>query len=610
MIGYDLAQHLKTLTDDSFPTLQDFLKHTNFYQVKHYLNHELSLKLLAPASEKNSRALIQLIVLSKSRSFSAFIQEIQASHPEAYKTYQCWEALIFPGLGFDKNVIFKNLDDARINAMIPPQFKTYASQIKRVKSTPMMNLVGPLSAYALGWTPFFLANLLAHQLTEATAIERFVLASAGTGLGGGLRFWSAHQVDTGFGKQAIMHLQIASLGGLCGVLALIYGQDLSKLTSHDLKYWGLLFFNALSGAGLANFSAAIPLCARGAPGDGIEAHRARVLDYTGEEPGGHCVSSILRHNAAQHIAWVGGLGGLALPGSWVLSTVLVQQLGLSEAYLISGAMMIAGLYGLSHVLEDTILGQLRHDDVPSDVARDLAAWMGQKNQVNPEISFVQKLLQLECHQITGLIVMCSNYISTFGLLLAVASTGQLTLERRGLNPSHASHVIASIISLSALVSAGMALPTWPIKSSTLTQGSLMVMAMSCLLFAFSENDAVWLSALYVFAVANGIGNYSVFDQIAKDHVEIIGLASGFSGGMGAFSAIFMCAMAGVSSDGVEQTNRAHEYALGAVICLIALMGNVLRDVLNQYSSRPGYDQIYDEEANTQELVFRTHSCSQ
>ncbi|MDF1677907.1 MAG: hypothetical protein P1U32_04355 [Legionellaceae bacterium] len=566
-----------------------------------------------PSSDESAQAfadvqhLINLMKGSTETSFSAFIQEIERSDSGAYNTYQTLESELFPGLGFDGQLIFDAMREngKSIKSLIPPQFRPYQTAIERVKGAPASHLLGALFGYALGFAPYILGGILARELTGLTEYQRMTLAAAPTALGGIFRLWAAQKADEGRGKQAISTLFTISLCGLLGILYYVEKTELPEVKGDDLTYWGLMFANALSGAGIATFSAAMPMAARSAPDDidKLAERDARLSQLTGTEIRSTWFGRLLRKGPADHMAVIAGVGGLTPPIALITASALVPELGLDGTYALFGAMTLTGQLGLQVFWQNLVLDQLREQGVPMPIAGDIARWMGQKQQVNPDMTFFQKLRALKHSQLHALMTVCSSYIATFGVLMAFTSTGTLMLERRGMSSQAAAGLIAAVSGVSTLVRSGMAMPKWSVGAGTITNVSLAVMATSLLLFAISERESDWLPLLFVFAIANGGGNYAVFAQIAEDLSDIVGLASGLAGGIGACSAIFInvCFARLVSLNqmitapekGVSATKTANEYLLGAAICSLCLVNNIIYECAK--SSRAENHVMSEEE---------------
>ncbi len=486
------------------------------------------------------------------------------------------------GLGFDGTFILKNNSKSDI---IPECFKEHQDVIEAIKGTPASHFLGALSGYALGFGPFVLGGVLARELTNITPFQRMILAAAPTALGGVLRLWAAQKTDEGKGKEAILSLLSTSVVGLLGIFYFVEQSDVTQIQATDLEYWGLMLSNALSGAGIATFSAAMPMVARSAPNDTIEISNARIHRLTGVQPEVTWMRRFLRKGPADHMGMVAGVGGLMPPIAITTATFSVSAFGLGETYALVAGMTVLGELGLHFFWQNLPLDQLRAAGVPLARAKQIAAWMGQTEQVDPTVTFFQKLERLNSREIKALTVMCSSYIATFGVLMAFTSTGTLMFERRGESKEMAAGLVAGVSAVSTLVRSGMAIPNQlPLSASTLTDMSLAAMAASLLLFAISEQETDWLLCLPIFAIVNGVGLYAVFKQIAEDLPDHMGLASGLAGGAGAFSAIFINIafaafasanhMTGTSAAGIPQTDTAKEYLLGVLICTVCCLMNV------------------------------------
>nr|MCH9690225.1 hypothetical protein [Gammaproteobacteria bacterium] len=484
----------------------------------------------SPASDEAVNAFQAVVALmdamkaSSATTFSEFIDDIRQDNSEVYETYQVLEAELFPGLGFDGPDIFavmkKNGQSDLITRFIPPQFRPYQEAMEQVKGTPASNFLAPLFAYALGFAPYILGGVVARELTQITSFQRMMLAAAPTALGGGLRFWAAQKVDEGQGKEAISPLLTLSLCGLVGILYFVKTSDVPNIQANDLEYWGLLFANMLSGAGIATFSAAMPMCARSAPNDTVEESNARYQAMTGSEPSRSWMSQVFRKGPSDLMAFVAGIGGLTPTVALLAASSAVPSLGLGETYAIFGAVTLAGQLGLNKCLHNLVLDQLREQAVPEDIAKDIAYWMGQKQQVDPTQTLFQRLNALDSRQVKALVTMCASYVATFGILMALTSTATVELQERGESKTVAPEITAAVSALSTSVRSVMPIPKWPVDSSTITNTALASMAVSLLVFAIAEEKAEWLPVLFVFAIANGAGNYGVFAQITDDLSEV------------------------------------------------------------------------------------------
>jgi len=534
--------------------------------------------------------LYSIIMASTSLTFSEFIHELQMNYPTEYELYQKQEAYLYPSLGFDYSLIFQTLTtrEERIR-IIPPQYRAYIDGITAVKGTSLTNIFSATLAYAIGFSPYVLGNIVASQLTNVSPFARLMLSAAPTGMGGFARFWVANQVDSGNGKRAVMTLLLIGISGLLGLLCIINTIDLSRVKTANGFYWAVFVCNILSGAGVANYSASLPIAAQAAPNDSPAHWRERLQNVGVKQIPfmENKLARLLRQGPKEYIAITAGIGSLSPSITLLVAAFFLPYLGLRGVYAIFGAVALLGTFTTGLLLQNSVLDQVRQHGVPKEESKELARWMGQRLQSNPEMRLRQRIKQLDRRQLHALGVACFNYVTTFGILLAVTSTGTLTLSKRGLTSEMATYYTAAISGLSSLTRASMAIPKFPVSSSVITNFSLVVMIISSLTFALSSDRSIWIPMLFIFSVANGVGNYGVFAQIADTLSEVIGLASGLSGATGAVSAFFICiAFASLastnkitqdSSSGIEKTDTAYEYLLATGFCGLSLFLNITHE---------------------------------
>ncbi|HAC16326.1 MAG TPA: hypothetical protein DCE78_10350 [Bacteroidetes bacterium] len=536
-----------------------------------------------------SKSLYLSITQSTSQSFSAYLNEIKEDNQEIYFLYQALEQLVFPGFAMDHHLITQHYQYESLAVLIPPQYKTYIEAIRAVKGTPLSNMVSLIIAYGVGFGPYVLGNIVTSQLSEVAFFGRLMLSASSIGMGGFLRFWVANQVDAGHGKRAILSLLFLGMIGLIGITALINTIDLQTVHVFDRYYWALFIFNLLSGAGVANYSASVAMSAQCAPNDTPAIWQTRLQKMGIHDPDHltRYLAPVLRQNAKKYVAMVAGIGSLSPFVTLMTAASLIQYMHLKGIYAFFGSTTLMGILCTKWLLQNSILDQLRNQHVPAHAAKEIASWMGQTLQSNPDLTLLQRLKQLNQQQIHALIVACFNYITTFGLLLAITSTGTLTLSRRGISPSLATYYTAAISGLSSLSRSLMTFHPFHVDSSVITNVGFLVMIPTSLIFALNPDQSIWLPMLLLFSIANGVSNYGVFAQISDTMSEVIGVASGFSGATGAISGFFICiAFALLSStdkttgekiNGIKQTTTANAYILATAFCSVSLFLNLVHE---------------------------------
>ena len=529
------------------------------------------------------------ITQSTSSYFSTYISEIKQNDQENFVRYQTLEQTIFPGFAMDHQLITQHYQNESLSVLVPPQYKAYLEAIRRIKGTPLSNMASSIIAYAVGFGPYVLGNIMTSQLIEIAFFGRLMLSASSIGIGGFLRFWVANQVDAGHGKKAILSLLFLGIIGLVGITALINTIDLQKVHVLDPYYWTLFIFNLLSGAGVANYSASVAMSAQAAPNDTPLIWETRLQQMGIDNPGDltRYLAPILRQNAKNYVAIVAGVGSLSPFVTLITAASLIQPMNLKGIYAFFGSTTLMGILLTHRLLQNSILDQLRDQQVPDQVAKELAAWMGQTLQSNPDLTLLERLNKLNRQQIYAVSVACFNYITTFGLLLAITSTGTLTLSRRGISPQLATYYTASISGLSSLSRTLMTFHPFHVDSSVITNAGFLVMIPSSLIFALSDDQSIWFPMLLLFSIANGVSNYGVFAQISDTLSEVIGLASGFSGATGAVSGFFICiAFASLSStdkttgatvNGVDQTTTSNAFLLATAFCGASLFLNLFHE---------------------------------
>ncbi|MDF1827406.1 MAG: MFS transporter [Legionellaceae bacterium] len=562
----------------------------------------------------NVNKLITFVLHSKHTCFYELYFDLKNNHETLFMTYIALQHKFFPELGFDKEQIFeeRRKRGQSIKTIIPPQFRSHIEAIEKVKGTPSTNLIGPIVSYGIGFAPYILGGIVAKEMINLSEFSRLTLAAAPTLLGGFLRFWVAHKTDQGQGKRAVMtllNLGLIGLFGLFNVISFVKKEHLETISANDSLFWLILALNILSGAGVANYSASLPNSARAAPDDSpaIWCDRLHMLADIKPTSFDMMTAWILRKGPAGYMGIVAGIGSLTPSITLISSAFLLPEIGLSGVYAVFGAITLAGTLGTYYLLQDSIQDQLRHDGIHDVEASHIAAWMGQKLQSTPSLTYLQRLQQLNRRQKQALFVACFNYTTTFGILLASTSTASLTLSRRGMDPHEATLYAASISGISSSIRALMGVPNFPITSATITNISMATMAITSLFFALSEEQSIWLPMLLLFSVANGAGNYGVFAQISDSLSEIVGLASGLAGGVGACTA-FLISLAfasiasmnkttGTTKEGIEQTDRAIEYLLATAFCITSLILNLAHNYSTQKTQHVAVGQQRDDDEN-------------
>lgn len=473
--------------------------------------------------------------------------------------------------------------------LIPADFHDNISDMLSVRGTPLNNLMGGIVDCGTGLFLYAMGGILAREFLALTQMQRYALAASPLLLGGILRVVvAAVESDYGRGKEGINVLLCSSILGVIGIIILLSISDnLSEITIEDWHYWLFMICNIFSGTGVAAYSAGMTLAAKFAPGDTTKLWSENLKNIP-LEAGliERSVPGLLRKGPAEYMALVAGVSNLA-PGLTLIiaRSLLIPELGLRNTYIIFAAITLAGIIGTHLLASNAVYDQLRviNPDLPKEQSRKIAQWMGQK-LFSPETSFIETLSSMTVDERNEVVRACINYTTTFGLLTAITTTGLLTLVSRGMNTTNATLTIAGVSLISSALRGLLSILSSPLSPNTITNLSLLTMLVSSLVFALSKDQQTWTLMLYIFAVANGAGNFSVIAQIAQKMPDKVGLATGLSSGIAAFSAfpisILFAWLASynkvhsTTASKVEQTDTAVQYLLATTLCAVSLIINL------------------------------------
>jgi MFS transporter, NNP family, nitrate/nitrite transporter len=447
----------------------------------------------------------------------------------------------------------------------------YAPEINAMKGNQVTNLIGPLAANAIAFGPYMLGAELARAFVSLTSFERMLLAGASTVGGGFSRFWASQKADEDKAFDATLILLMISLVGLGGIYALLTMRDVSEVKGRDPEYPIAVVLNALSGAGFAVFSLAVSIGSRSR------------LNHNFSDRLSQWISGL---SPADRMALIAGIPGF-MPAILLLAfSYLVSEVGLAVTYGLVALMTLTGQLGLYFGWHNLVFRQLCAQGVPEEAARTIAAHMGQK-QVDPKVTFFEKLGALNQRQRITLGVISWLYMISFGMFIAITGTLLLVLSRRAIDTAMAVWIAAAVVAGSTAVRSLMIFLKDAFSPSQLTNLSLVMMGTSLLLFSILEEKSAWLLALSVYAFWDGVCLNTSFAQAATDlPAALVGFVCGVAGGMGGCSAflfdlmfaagVSMNQVTGTSADGLPQTTTAYEYIVpGALVCYLGAVVNII-----------------------------------
>ncbi|PJD93881.1 MAG: hypothetical protein CK424_01085 [Legionella sp.] len=484
-------------------------------------------------------------------------------------------------LGLDFIAIFKQLssDDWRLSL---PRYANYKSQMLQVEGSLPTIYAGLLVASISAYPAMSLSGAVANKLTSVPHFFRFALASSSVLLGGYLRIWGANKVDRGEGKQAILTLLAISIIGISGLgLSLPNDDILAILTIHDEQFWILGLCCLLAGAALAAYSPCMALSAKWAPADSVQFwsdNRKRLADKLGKPAIGQLdtiersLAFLLRQNAPGYMATIGGLGNITPAFTLLLLSGMVPSIGLKNtcaSFLLLYATAFVAIY---YLIQDSPYDQLIKLNVSPKHANELACFMGQKSQPSSTEPYWSRIQQLSVRDKLALLLICTNYITTLGTLFTIASGGAVTFTLRGLAPDEATKILGYLVGLDAIVRTLIPMLRVSVHADVLSNYAFLGMTVSSCAAAISPHQSIWLPALFVFSIFNGIGNSSVVTQISEHLSADISLATGLSSGAGAFSSFFISLLAGKMAT-YNQLDTGYEYFTITLLAVISLSAN-------------------------------------
>jgi len=484
-------------------------------------------------------------------------------------------------LGLDFVTIFRQMsDDYRF--LIPARYSRYQTEMRQVKGSLPTIYAGLLIASISAYPAMSLSGAVANKLTSVPHFFRFALASSSVLLGGYLRVWGASKVDHGQGKNAILTLLAISIIGIAGLgLALPNDDLLAILTIHDERFWVLGVCCLLAGAALAVYSPCIALSAKWAPGDSMHfwaENRKAIAVKTRKhgigilDPIEHSLAFLLRQNAAGYMATIGGLGNITPAFTLIILSHMVPTIGLKNtcgSFLLFTAAAYVAIY---YLVQDPPYNQLMNLKVPTLNAAEIARFMGEKDRHSSTDTYWNRMHQLSNKDKLSLLLVCTSYITTLGTLFTMASGGAVTFTLRGLPADEASKVLGYLVGLDAIVRTLVPMLSVSANADALSNYAFLGMAVSSLVAAISSHESIWLPALFVFSIFNGIGNSSVVSQIS-DHLSAdVSLATGLSSGAGAFSSFFISLLAGKIA-AFNQSETAYEYLMITLLSIVSLSAN-------------------------------------
>ncbi|MDF1758003.1 MAG: hypothetical protein P1U74_06860 [Legionellaceae bacterium] len=580
--------------------------------------------------------LCNCIKSSKEQTFSSFIKNdlTLAQNHCSFLTYVLFERLLYPNFHGDHHHLLRAAKehDIPIRTLIPPHLSASDDLIESLQNSPNANFLGALLSYGIGFAPSVLGNIVAARLLSVSPFQRLLISISPTALGGLARLIVADQTIRGHGKEAVMGFLASSTIGLFSIFAIIESVKLEEVSANSLPYGLLLCANVISGLGISAFSA-ISLSLQSAPDESIDQYAERLKILVSSKPSymDNLLGNMSRAPSKKSTSAIAGLGNLTPPFTLFLSAALIPYAKLNGFYGLISGITLAGMIASAFLLQNSYLDQLRKEDISEELARYTSVHLGQRSFLSGDLggSFLKKFENLTLNEKIEIGRGVFNYIVSFGLLLAVGSTGNLTFSQRGVPAGLLSIYTGSIITISSLFRAYFSLN---LKHPFInTNIALTGMGVTTAIFAsYPLDPGMIFLVMMLFSVFNGIANRSIFDELGHNIHHRMGEAITLAGGVGAWSAFTTSLLFafvartnvsnGVIKNNIEQTNTSNEYFVATALCVMSIVLNSIykcilkpkimdkeehTDIYMKQKDQNYGLTLFSPHSNTEYIVFET-----
>lgn len=376
--------------------------------------------------------------------------------------------------------------------------------MKEIKGSPAQGLFGATLGFFAGFSAVALFGPTASRFNELMQLDPFLLGmliSIPSLSGSLLRIPFGAWVDATGGRKPfliLLWLSLAGMGGLLGVVTLLYPDNLSAAL-----YPLLLVLGVLSGCGIATFSVGVGQVSYWFP-------RARQ----GAALGAYA-----------------GLGNLA-PGIFsFLLPLALSGWGLTGAYLAWFIFLLAGTLGYQFVGRNSFYFQILHQGNSAETARQKAADLGQ--EIFPSGNARQSLMNAMGISQTWLLV--AIYFTTFGGFIAMTAWLPTYWKEFFSVSAVTAGGLTALYSLTAsIVRVFGGTLADRIGGEKTVLLSLGVMLVGSAVMTFSSIYALSITGVLLMALGMGTANASVFKLMPQYVPQAVGGAAGLIGGLGAF----------------------------------------------------------------------------
>lgn len=410
-----------------------------------------------------------------------------------------------------------------------------------LRGSPNKALVGATVGFFIGFGAVSLFGPTAHSFMSVmhlTPSQVGLLVAIPMLTGSLLRIPFGAWVDTTGGKLPFLILLIMSVIGIAGLwwmLLTLYPAHLDQ--SH---YPLLLVFGALGGCGIAAFSVGI----------------GQVSYWFPQSRQGWALGTYA------------GLGNTSPGLVALILPLIIAFMGLWGAYLVSLAIVIAGI-GLYLVLgHNAWYFQLRHGGMPVEEARHQAAQYGQ--ELFPQASALRTLVESAKRWRTWPLVIL--YFTTFGGFLALTAWLP-TYWQSFFNSSHWTAVILtagfSLFSSLIRVPGG----SWADRfgGEFVAIASLGILLVGALVMTLSMSFVGSIVGEMLVAAGMGVNNAAVFRMVPHYVPDAVGGAAGWVGGLGALGGFAVPPVLGRFVELMGPTGYARGYIVYVGLAVVSLL---------------------------------------
>ena len=355
-------------------------------------------------------------------------------------------------------------------------------------------------------------------------------------------------VDTTGGKLPfviLLMLSVIGIGGLYWMLLTLYPDHLGQ---H--QYPWLLLFGALGGCGIATFSVGIGQVSYWFP----------------------------KKNQGWALAAYAGLGNTSPGLVALILPLLILFVSLWGAYLVSLAIVIAGIGLYLAFSQNAPFFQLKHNGHSRDESHRLAEQSGQ--ELFPQASAIHTLLEAAAQWRTWPLVIL--YFTTFGGFLALTAWFP-TYWQSFFHTTHWTAVIltASFSLLSSLVRVPGGSLADRFGGEIVAVIALLLLLAGAVVMTLSSDFTASVIGELLVGLGMGINNAAVFCLVPSYVPDAVGGAAGWVGGLGALGGFAVPPLLGyfVGSQGPVG------YARGFVVYVCLAVLSLLLTVLLRFASQ-------------------------